>query len=344
MSDCIAELNDEMDNKIDLLKRNSIYDELVINSDKTSWKDVLAIYAVRVANGDDEQDVVIMNKEKKAILKEVYWDMNTITHNIVIEEYESQSLGTLESTDLTDIKNHTLPSYNNPNTETNDKRVLHINIKSKTTEEMKKKYNFSEEQLKQYDELTSEEYDNLWYGVIYGSYSDSGEIVNWKQVGKEWSNIRIGTTRKTIGGIGCLTTSIAILIKKSDVPTKNIHPFNPGTFVIALNNNYGFDSSGNLLYSAINKVVPNFKYIGTVDLRGMSKSEKLYQIKKYSDNGYFLSAEVKGATKNSQHWVAIDSVSNKNVLMLDPSSNERDMWSKYDWNKTSQFIYFKVIK
>ncbi len=31
--------------------------------------------------------------------------------------------------------------------------------------------------------------------------------------------------------------------------------------------------------------------------------------------------------------------------MHDPSSgNEKDMWNKYDWNKTSQFIYFKVIK
>ena len=344
MSDCIAELNNEMDNKINLLEKNGIYDEVIINSNKTSWKDVLSIYAVRVSDGDTEKDVITMDKEKKAILKEVFWDMNSISHNTVIEEFESEVLGTLDSLDLTDIRNHTLPSYNNPNTETNEKRVLHININSKTINEIMNKYNFTEKQRQQYLELTSEENEKLWYGVIYGNYSSSGEIEDWKQAGKEWSNIKIGTTKKTIGNIGCLTTSIAILIKKSDVPTKNIYPFNPGTFVIALNNNYGFDKSGNLLYGAINKAVPNFKYVGTVELSGKSKSQKLYEIKKYAENGYFLAVEVKGATKNSQHWVALDSVSNSNVLMLDPSSNEKDMWNKYNWKKTSQFIYFKASR
>ena len=343
MSDCIKELNSEMDNKINLLKRDSIYDEYTIDSNIASWKDVLSIYAVRVAKGDNATDVIIMDKDKKEILREVYWDMNSISHNIQIEEYESQSLGTLEDIDLTDIRNHTLPTYETQNT--NKKYILHINIRSKTVNEMKQKYNFNEEQLKQYDELTSEEYDSLWYAVIYGNYKDNGEIDDWKQAGREWSNIKIGTTNKTIGGIGCLTTSIAILIKKSNVPTKNIYPFNPGTFVIALNNNYGFDAHGNLLYGAINKAVPNFKYVGTVELKGKSQNEKLYQIKKYADSGYFLAIEVKGATKNSQHWVALDKVDNNRILMHDPSSGtEKNMWNKYDWNKTSQFIYFKVIK
>ena len=111
---------------------------------------------------------------------------------------------------------------------------------------------------------------------------------------------------------------------------------------MVLNNNYGFDKSGNLSYKAISKAVPNFQYVGMVELKGMSKSQKLYQIQKYSENGYYLAIEVKGATKNSQHWVALDSVSNNAILMLDPSSRETNMWNKYDWNKTSQFIYFKA--
>ena len=344
MSDCIAELNNEMDNKISYLEKNGIYDEVIINSNKTSWKDILSVYAVRVSDGDTEKDVITMDKDKKQILKEVYWDMNNISHNVVIEEYESDSIGTLDSLDLTDIRNKPLPAYNNPNTESNEKRVLHININSKTINDIMNKYNFTEKQREQYLELTSEENDKLWYGVIYGNYRENGEITEWKQAGKEWSNIKIGTTNKTIGGIGCLTTSVAILIKKSGVSTKNIYPFNPGTFVIALNNNYGFDKSGNLSYKAISKAVPDFQYAGTVELRGMSKSQKLYQIQKYSENGYYLAIEVKGATKNSQHWVALDSVSNNAVLMLDPSSKETNMWNKYDWNKTSQFIYFKVTK
>ena len=30
--------------------------------------------------------------------------------------------------------------------------------------------------------------------------------------------------------------------------------------------------------------------------------------------------------------------------MLDPGSNAVDMWEQYDWNKTTQFVYFKAIK
>ena len=208
MSDCIEELNDEMDNKINLLKRQQIYDEVVINSNKTSWKDVLSIYAVKVSGGDEEQDVITMDKEKKKILKEVFWDMNNITHNTSIEEYETDSLGTLEDVDFTDVHNKPLNTIQN----NNKKTILHININSNNTDEMIKKYNFNEEQIKEFNELTSEKYDNMWYGVIYGSFHDNGEIVNWKQGNKEWANIKIGTTNKTIGGIGCLTTSLVFVI------------------------------------------------------------------------------------------------------------------------------------
>lgn len=207
---------------------------------------------------------------------------------------------------------------------------------------MKNKYNFNENQIKQYDEISGEKYLSLWSSVIYGVYGSSGEITEWKQYGKEWSNIKIGNTNSTIGDIGCLVTSISILIKKSDIPTKNVYPFNPGTFVTALNNNYGFDSKGNLQYATISKVVPNFQYQGHINLRDKNKSEKLYEIKKYYELGYYLAAEVKGATKNSQHWVAVDNVTNNTVIMLDPGSDATDMWNEYDWNNTTQFVYFKA--
>jgi len=30
--------------------------------------------------------------------------------------------------------------------------------------------------------------------------------------------------------------------------------------------------------------------------------------------------------------------------MLDPGSEASDMWQQYDWNKTTQFVYFKAAK
>ncbi len=184
------------------------------------------------------------------------------------------------------------------------------------------------------------------FTVFYRYISDtplvaSGDYVNWRQMDSRWSGLYVGSSGKTLGRIGCLVTSIAILIEKSGV-NRTIVPFNPGTFLQALNRNSGFTSGGSLYYDAVSKAVPNFKYVGKVDLKGKSKSEKLQIIKNYLDQGYYLAAEVKGATQNAQHWVAVMGVTSTGVSMVDPASNSTDMWSKYDWNKTSQFKYFKA--
>ena len=346
MSDCITELNQEMDNRITLIKNMNPHDEVVITSNKALWKDVLAIYTVKVSNGSNETDVMTIDNNKKQILTSVFWDMNTITSEVKVEEYDNNTtIGTLKEMEFKPHAN--VPSFPNTPNENEEgstqKKVLHIYINSKSVDEMKTQYSFSESQLAQFTELTSEKYQNLWSSVIYGIAGTSGEITEWKQKGMTWSDIKIGTTDATIGDIGCLVTSIAIQIKKSGVATNDIYPFNPGTFVIALNNAYAFDSNGNLSYAPISKVVPDFKYVGRVELKGKTKSEKLYEIRKYYEDGYYLVAEVKGATLNNQHWVAVDNVTNSTVVMLDPGSNATDMWSQYDWNNTSQFIYFKGL-
>lgn len=341
MSDCIAELNTEMDNRIKQIQDMTPHEEVIITSDKAEWKDMLSIYAVRVSNGDNKQEVMSIDEDKKKILKEVFWDMNTITYEVKTEKYDSGSIGSLDIQNFQLNSNYQRPTISD-NGESEEKKVLHIYINSQNIDFMKSKYSFNEDQNKQYDEISGEKYLSLWSSVIYGVYGSSGEITEWKQYGKEWSNIKIGNTNSTIGDIGCLVTSISILIKKSDIPTGKVYPFNPGTFVTALNNNYGFDSRGNLQYAAISKVVPNFKYQDRIDLRDKSKSEKLSEIKRYYESGYYIAVEVKGGSKNNQHWVAIDNVTNNTVVMLDPGSNATDMWSEYDWSKTSQFVFFKA--
>lgn len=328
MSDCISELNQEMDNKIKEIENKELHDEVVIESNKAEWREVLSVYTVRISNGNEEQ-VMIIDQEKKKILKEVFWDLNNISSEVKTEEAESR---TIDSWDKKEFNNQ----------QSNIKRVLHIYINHNSTDAIQNKYKFNSIQQKHLKELLSDKYAMLWTSAIYGSYGSSGEYTGWKQRGKEWSNIRIGNSDRTIGQVGCLVTSIAILIKKSGVPTPNIAPFNPGTFVIALNNVYAFDGA-NLMYTPISKVIPNFQYDGKVYLTGKTKSEKLYEIKKYSENGYYIAIEVLGATDTSQHWVALDRVNNNTILMIDPGSDSIDMWKTYDWNLTTQFVYFKVV-
>ena len=321
VTDVIAECNQEFSNKLQTIQDQNPHDDYVLDGNMASWKDVLIIYTVKQSNGLNQQEVVTMDNAKKTIFKQVFWDMNEVTSEVKVETVTEQGTNALERPK--EIQ----------------KKVLHIKITSKNIEEMKTKYYLNAMQLDQIKELSDEQYASLWSGVIYGS--EEGEYTKWRQRGAAWSNIKIGNTNSTIGDIGCLVTSIAILIEKSGVSTPMV-PFNPGTFVETLNTKGGFDSDGNLQYTAVNKVVPEFRYVGHVELRNKTREEKLSLITQYFEQGYYLTIEVKGATPGNQHWVAVTGINGNNIIIVDPASNRADMWSAYEWNKTSQFNYFKA--
>lgn len=322
MKDVVMECNQEFSNKLDSIQASNPHDEYVLEGNMASWKDILLIYSIKQSNGKNEQEVITMDNNKKQIVKNIFWDMNEITSEVKMETYKASKVNT------------------NDMTKDEQKRVLHIYIKSKTAEEMKIKYNFNALQLKQYNELSSDKYSNLWSGAIYG-YIGSGEFVEWRQTDPKWASIKVGNSTGTLGSIGCLITSISILIEKSGCNTL-IKPFNPGTFLEKLNEVNSFDGNGNLQYAGVTRAVPAFKYVGNVNLRGKSREEKLSLIKQYQNNGYYITAEVKGATPGNQHWIAVINVEGNNVLMVDPGGSQTIMWNAYNYEKTSQFNYFKV--
>lgn len=168
----------------------------------------------------------------------------------------------------------------------------------------------------------------------------SGPYAGWKQYEGPWAGVKMGTSGKTIKQIGCLVTSISMLIAKSGVETR-VNNFNPGTFVEFLNNNGGF-SGGNFVWQSAGAAAPGFKYQGKIGLSGYSREQKLAQIKQLVDQGAYVVVEVKGNT--GQHWVAVDSISGGKVMMLDPGSKSTDMWAQYNWQNTSQLAYYMVNK
>lgn len=321
MNTVVAECNQEFSDKLQSIQDSNPHDDYVLEGSMASWKDVLTVYTIKQSNGVNQQDVMTIDDNKKNVIKQIFWDMNSLTS--VRDEMVTE-----QGTNADEMPKQV------------QKKVLHIKINTKTLEQMKNDYHFSSAQNKQLVELTDNKYASLWNGVIYGA-ADSGEYVNWRQAGQSWSNIKIGNTNSTLGQIGCLVTSISILIEKSGCNT-TISPFNPGTFLEALNKNNAFDGSGNLQYAGVTRAVPNFSYVGNVNLRGKSRTEKLALITQYFNQGYYLAIEVKGATPGNQHWVAITGISGNNVIIVDPASDGTDLWSSYEWGKTSQFNYFKA--
>lgn len=184
--------------------------------------------------------------------------------------------------------------------------------------------------------------------VDSSSSAASGNYVAWKQTDSQWSSIVLGggtDQSRSIGKIGCLATSISMLIAKSgavdSITNSDLKAnFNPGTFVEAMNKVGGFDSGGNLQWYKVSSVAPSFSYSGTTNLSGLTKDEKLKTIKeKTSQTNTYCVLEVKGG--QGQHWVAVDSVSDSGVKMMDPGSKATDLWKQYDWNRTSRIDCFK---
>ena len=121
------------------------------------WKDILAVYTVKISNGKNDAEVMTLDNNKISILKEIFWEMNEITSSTEEVTYKDNK----------------------------KKIVLHINVNGKDALEMAQKYNFSIEQNKQLAELLDKQYASLWSSVIYGSSVGNTDIVEVakKQIG-----------------------------------------------------------------------------------------------------------------------------------------------------------------
>lgn len=168
----------------------------------------------------------------------------------------------------------------------------------------------------------------------------TGDFASWKQYQGPWVSVPMGTSGKTIKQIGCLATSVCMQIARSGVPTNIQGELNPGTFVQYLNSHGGFVAGGNFVWGSVSSVAPNFRYVGKSSVSGYSKDAKLSTLANLINQGYYVVAEVKGNT--GQHWVAVVSINNGQILMMDPGSSSTDMWSQYNWANTSTFAYFRA--
>ena len=141
MNMVISEINTDISNKVEEIKKNNPNDECIINTNISNWKEILAFYSV--SNNNDEGFIF----DDKAIteIKRLFWEFNAIEHNIK-EENKDNKL----------------------------RKILYINIKSKSLEEMENKYKLSLSQKEEIKELLDDEFNAMWSEVIGGVASEKG--------------------------------------------------------------------------------------------------------------------------------------------------------------------------
>lgn len=157
MHQLISDLNTKFMNKIIQIQKDNPHDEYDINSNRSDWKDILAVYTVKLSNGNNRTNVITLDNERVNLLNQIFWKMNEIS--FTTQEYQESI------TDDTSTK------------DTVTKVKLHITIKGKNTNEMANIYDFNKEQRIQLLELTNDKYASMWSTVIYGSSVGSNDIV-----------------------------------------------------------------------------------------------------------------------------------------------------------------------
>ena len=162
MQTAVQEINADYDARLEAEKNAVSYDALEMSGSRAVWKEVLAVYAVKVnTDPDNPQEVATMDDTKKQLLSDIFWEMNSISSRTET----STSTVTTETDDGNGniIETETTETYT----------TLYITVSHKTVDEMAQQYGFTQEQRDYLVELLNDENNSLWSAVLYGiGYSD----------------------------------------------------------------------------------------------------------------------------------------------------------------------------
>lgn len=174
-------------------------------------------------------------------------------------------------------------------------------------------------------------------GTSAGSRA-SGDWSNWAQCDSRWGSVTLDPSNQTICRVGCLTTSLAILMAKSGTHL-TVNNFSPATIARTVK----YDYNGNMYWSGWESVAPNWKLVSDtgsgVNGLGVGKKAKAQKIKSLLDQGCMLTVTVK---PGEGHWVAVDYVIGDEVFIVDPANvNNRNLFSSYNVNNVTRAVCFK---
>ena len=167
MQTAVQEINTEYDTNLQAEKAAVTYDVLEMRGSRAVWKDVLAVYAVKInTDQDNPQEVATMNDSKKQLLKEIFWEMNQISSR-------TESKTETQITETDDGHGNIVQTKT-----TITRTYLYITVSHKTALEMAAQYGFNQEQKDYLFELLKDENNYMWSAVLYGISSGDGEIVS----------------------------------------------------------------------------------------------------------------------------------------------------------------------
>ena len=144
--DAVATLNGEVTDEIYRIMEDHPYDELDMQEGMEAamlqnWRNVLAVYAVKVSTDEEHGlDVMTMDEEKLQLLREVFFDANKLVYELTTSIVDGAQ-----------------------------KTILHISLQIKDAMQMADEYGFTDQQREMLEELLKPDYDDIFLSLI-GNY------------------------------------------------------------------------------------------------------------------------------------------------------------------------------
>ena len=131
----VAKINAEYAARLDEIQDGE-FEEIIVNGDAPDWREVVAVFACKVAGGKNGLDVATMDEKRISLLRSVFLDMVSLDFEIETVETEDDAPDNIGGIIV--------------------KNTLKITIGHKTADDMRSAYNFSKAQNKALDELLSD--------------------------------------------------------------------------------------------------------------------------------------------------------------------------------------------
>ena len=148
--DAVATLNGEFTDEIYRIMEEHPYDELDMQEGMEAamlqnWRNVLAVYAVKVSTDEEHGlDVMTMDEEKLQLLREIFFDANNLEYELTTRTVDGERVTT-----------------------------LHISVRIKDAMQMADEYGFTDQQREMLEELLKPDYDDIFLSLI-GNYQPDG--------------------------------------------------------------------------------------------------------------------------------------------------------------------------
>ena len=152
--DAVATLNGEFTDEIYRIMEDHPYDELDMQEGMEAamlqnWRNVLAVYAVKVSTDEEHGlDVITMDEEKLQLLREIFFDANKLEYELTTRTVDGEQITT-----------------------------LHIYAQIKDAMRMADEYSFTDQQREMLEELLKPDYDDIFLSLI-GNYQPGGTPID----------------------------------------------------------------------------------------------------------------------------------------------------------------------